>query len=261
MKNFILLSQLMLLIHYVASLMDHASMCLLNPVELEAGLSLISTRVTGAHSGPCSVSLHFENSSFLPITYTFKPPACVGVGLVNFVVPLDSPSGEAYITLQCAGETLSCARVLITGGQSGVDLAIPSLAVVCETTNLDRSTAKTSATTASFPLATSNLRSGTSFATATTKYITDDLIGSKSATTLTITITDEVIRNQESATHMHDTHFATDHIVTNTPTTRTVTKTATQASAQTPTRTRKTAAIGTIGSIGTISPRATHSKL
>ncbi|CVL13586.1 hypothetical protein FPRO06_11977 [Fusarium proliferatum] len=254
MKNFILLNQLMLLVHYAASLADHSSMCLLNPVGLEAGLSLISARITDTHAGPCSVSLHFENSSFLPITYTFQPPTCVGAGLVNFVVPLESPSGEAYITFQCAGETLSCARALITGGHSDVDLAIPSLAVVCEATNLDKSVTNIVPTTASFPLATPDPHSGISFTTAVTKYITDNLIGSKPVTTLTITITDEVIRNQESATHTHDMHFATGHIVTNTPTTQAVTKTSTQ----THTKTQKNVTIGTIGSIGTISPRATQ---
>ncbi|RBA09110.1 hypothetical protein FPRO05_14355, partial [Fusarium proliferatum] len=158
---------------------------------------------------------------------------------------------------QCAGETLSCARALITGGHSDVDLAIPSLGVVCEATNLDKSMTNIVPTTASFPLATPGPHSGISSTTAVTKYITDNLIGPKPVTTLTITITDEVIRNQESATHTHDMHFATGHIVTNTPTTKAITKTSTQ----THTKTQKNATIGTIGtigSIGTISPRATQ---
>ncbi|KAJ4248076.1 hypothetical protein NW762_012846 [Fusarium torreyae] len=254
MKSFILLGQLVLLSQCAVSLMNFPSMCLLNPIELDAGLSLISAKITDTHPGPCSVSFYFEDPAFLPITYNFKPLACDGAGLVNFVVPLGVPSGEAYITFQCAGQSQSCHRAFIVGGQSDVDVAVPPLTIVCETAHLDRITTQTLTTTIPFPLATSALHSDTSITTVATKYITDSLIGSRSVTTLTITMTDKVIRNEESATTIHDTTFTTDPIIPNMPSVWTLTETSTP----TP---RKTTEIGTIGSIGTIGPRATQSKL
>ncbi|EGU86843.1 hypothetical protein FOXB_02646 [Fusarium oxysporum f. sp. conglutinans Fo5176] len=118
------------------------SACLYNPVELEAGISLVTMKIMSPHVVPCTASLYFENADFLPITYDFKPIACSGPELVSFPVPLNAPNGESYVSWQCAGESPTCIRTLITGGQSDIDLDIGPLNFVCEEGSIDSATSQ-----------------------------------------------------------------------------------------------------------------------
>ncbi|KAH7000874.1 hypothetical protein EDB80DRAFT_878994 [Ilyonectria destructans] len=107
-----------LLIHGGLAMANFPFKCLYNPVELVAGLDLITMRTAYPLSEPCTATIDFDDWDFLPVTYTFKPISCDGPELAQFPVPLGAPTGEAYITWRCASELLMCSRALISGGQS-----------------------------------------------------------------------------------------------------------------------------------------------
>ncbi|RSL89857.1 hypothetical protein CEP52_014774 [Fusarium oligoseptatum] len=248
MKFLILLGQLGILVHSAVTLANLPSMCLLNPVELEAGLSLVSAKITNAHSAPCTASLYFENPDFLPITYTFKSIPCVNTGRASFPVPLGAPSGEAYITWQCAGESPSCIRALISGGQADVGFDPQPLSVICESDPSGKGLEHPSTTLMSPVLASP----GFEIATLTT-IITQRITKPGSRITLPVTLVDAVLQAEKTTTHVSDSTSISS-------TTRTTTTTTTTTGTPTSTPVRVTG-IGTIGTIGTIRhPRATPSE-
>ncbi|KAL6359124.1 hypothetical protein LRP88_09324 [Fusarium phalaenopsidis] len=87
-----------LFIRATFAMANAASKCLYNPIEFVAGLDLVTMRTAYPLSEPCTATIDFDDQDFLPITYTFKPIPCDGPELAQFSVPLNAPSGEAYIT-------------------------------------------------------------------------------------------------------------------------------------------------------------------
>ncbi|KAM7204415.1 hypothetical protein V8F33_001717 [Rhypophila sp. PSN 637] len=93
-------------------------MCLSDPpVLLQAGVSMVTARIYNPLPRRCLASVAFDNEDFLPVSYAFESGKCDGVQLASFLVPLAAPNGDAYVAWQCAGQSPSCSRVVISGGK------------------------------------------------------------------------------------------------------------------------------------------------
>ncbi|GKU22534.1 unnamed protein product [Fusarium langsethiae] len=225
-------------IHSALAIAGFPSMCLYNPVEMEAGISLVTMRITNPQLASCSASLYFENPDYLPIRYDFKPMTCPRTELVSFPVPLNAPSGEAHILWQCAGESPTCIRASISGGHSGVDLDIGPLNFACEN---DSISIYPSAALLDIP----KFHSVPSSTSMVTKFVTRTVEESDSLTVQVITLTNTVVVEAEE----QKTHFVYPTFTPNpsSPTTHR----GTDASTPTPDKTN----IGTVGTVRL--PRAT----
>ncbi|SPJ72387.1 uncharacterized protein FTOL_02115 [Fusarium torulosum] len=198
MKSLILY-QLGLLMHYAMVMASFPSMCLYNPVQMEAGISLVTLKITNAPSASCTASLFFEDPDFLPITYNFKPIACSGTELVSFPVPLGVPSGEAYILWQCAGESPTCIRASISGGHSGVDPDIGPLQITCEMDSINDALTQLYPSAAFLPIPKFYPSPST---TTVTELITKPADESRTRPVQVITLTNTVVvdRKEEAKT-------------------------------------------------------------
>ncbi|RSL64915.1 hypothetical protein CEP53_003872 [Fusarium sp. AF-6] len=100
-------------------------LCLADPVlALDAGRSTLSAVVHFPTETRCEATLHFSDTSFLPIRYTFQPLSCDGGQVLKFKVPEGSPNGDVDVIWKCAGLAPSCNHGVISGGRA--DSSIPS---------------------------------------------------------------------------------------------------------------------------------------
>lgn len=60
--------------------------------------SVMSARVENAWNRRCQAILEFEDTTFLPITWSFPSFDCPGTEEMQFTIPLGVPNGEALVT-------------------------------------------------------------------------------------------------------------------------------------------------------------------
>ncbi|CAG1966855.1 unnamed protein product [Fusarium graminearum] len=83
--------------HSAITIASFPSIYLYNLVAMEAGISLVTIRIINPNLASYSASLYFKNPNYLPIRYNFGLMTCSNAALVSFLVPLNAPSGGAYI--------------------------------------------------------------------------------------------------------------------------------------------------------------------
>ncbi|KAK4163062.1 hypothetical protein QBC43DRAFT_355453 [Cladorrhinum sp. PSN259] len=108
----------LVLITVVAVFHAVAEICITNPpTQLIAGVSNISIVYDNPFARPCWAVVRFANDEFQPITYSFDPPSpCSHMQQNSFLIPHNSPSGDAIILWNCLEAGTLCAAVSILGG-------------------------------------------------------------------------------------------------------------------------------------------------
>ncbi|KAJ3494052.1 hypothetical protein NLG97_g4323 [Lecanicillium saksenae] len=98
--------------------------CLSNIIELEAGDSFVSASIDGSVTARCEASVSLDDPEFLPVTYTFDASNCDTSFIASFQVPSGLSAGDGYITWQCSGQSPTCNRIRVKGGQKDSSLAL-----------------------------------------------------------------------------------------------------------------------------------------
>ena len=168
--------------------------------------------------------------------------------MVSAMISFEPPQSDR-VCRQCAGESPSCIRALISGGQTDAAFDPQPLSVICESDPADKGLEHAS-TTLMLPVLPS-----TEFSTATTTTaMTQCATQPESRITLPVTLVDAVLRVEKSIIHVSDS----TPISSTRTAAATATTTTTGAATSTPARATRIGAIGTIGTIR--HPRATPSK-
>ncbi|KAK3377654.1 hypothetical protein B0H63DRAFT_524939 [Podospora didyma] len=137
------------------------------PIQLHAGVSLVSARIYNPLARRCTASLAFGDPNFLPVSYTFESAQCAGQQLASFLVPLGAPNGDAFVTWQCAGQSPTCSYANVSGGQASPSLDLNGKgSISCIVQALGTSTTLTTLTRGSSTIVETLLSAFTSVTTA-----------------------------------------------------------------------------------------------
>ena len=104
------------------------SICVWEPIlSISAGTDV--TAKIGPSSRRCRADLHFDDTTYLALSWTFASIGCFGQETVTFTVPEGVPNGDAYITWSF----IRCQKAYtLTDAVTGIAQAIrQSLACTC----------------------------------------------------------------------------------------------------------------------------------
>lgn len=86
------------LIASVGAFKSPPAICTWDPVLSVVAGSRVSAHVDNPLAERCQAVLRFDDSTFLPLAWSFEPMGCVGPEVLEFTVPPGVPNGDAYIT-------------------------------------------------------------------------------------------------------------------------------------------------------------------
>ncbi|PVH90697.1 hypothetical protein DM02DRAFT_664783 [Periconia macrospinosa] len=87
-------------------------------VSVQAGQE-IAYQLSNARNVSCEATIHFQNSTFLPITMRVRPKPCAGDQNAFFTLPVAVPDGMMAVEWECSGSNATLVDIMAVSGGTG----------------------------------------------------------------------------------------------------------------------------------------------